>query len=113
MSITRSEKSTPGIGNATEPVASTIALAWCSSSPTLTLPPPASEASPWRNSTLFLFQRNWTPSSSVFETFVRRSWSAFQSIEVPLALMPSSAPSALTAWKISAVCSTVLAGMQA
>ena len=113
MSITRSEKSTPGIGRATEPVASTIALAWCSSSPTLTFPPPAREASPCRNSTLFLFQRNWTPSSSVFETFVRRSWSAFQSMEVPFDLMPRSAPSSVTVAKISAVCSTVLAGMQA
>ena len=70
---------------------------------TFTLPPPVSEASPCRNSTLFLFQRNWTPSSRVLETFVRRSWSAFQSIEVLSALIPSSAPSAETEWKISAV----------
>ena len=62
---------------------------------------------------MFLFQRNSTPSSSVLETFVRRSCSAFQSIEVLPALMPSSAPSALTAWKTSAVWSTVFAGMQA
>ena len=113
MSITRSEKSTPGIGIATEPVASTIALAWCSSSPTFTLPPPESEASPLRNSALFLFQRNWTPSSRVLETFVAALLKCLPVDRGLPALMPSSAPSSLTEWKISAVWRTVFAGMQA
>ena len=65
------------------------------------------------NSALFFFQRNSTPSSSVFETFSRRLCRAFQSIDVPLGLDAQLAPSSLTAWKISAVWRTVLAGMQA
>ena len=96
MSITRSEKSIPGIGIATEPVARTIALASCVSPPTLTLPSPASDPSPVRNSTLFFFHSIVTPSSRVFETLARRSWTAFQSIATPLALTPSSAPDSAT-----------------
>ena len=113
MSTTRSENSTPGIAIATEPVASTIAFASWVSPATSTLPSPASFPSPARKSILFFFQSICTPPARVSETDARRFWTAGQSIPTPLALMPSSAPCSDTVEKTSAVCSTVLAGMQA
>jgi hypothetical protein len=108
----RSEKSTLGIGRATDPVARMTFLASYSVSPTLTLPSLVREPSPSIFSTLFFFQSISTPSERVFETLARRSWRACQSTVAFSTLTPSSAP-LTAAWKRSAEWRIVFAGMQA
>ena len=64
------------------------------------------------NSILFFFHSPSTPPESVGETSARRFCSASQSSWTSLPTTPSSALAAAS-WKISAVRSTVFAGMQA
>ena len=76
MPITRPPNSVPGIGRLTEPVASTIVLAAICSPPTVTVPSPASDASPSIRSILFFLNRPATPPVSVEITFSRRALTA-------------------------------------
>ena len=82
--ITRPPNVVPGIGRATEPVASTMHFdASSSRSPTLTPLPPASVASPSTYSIAFFLNRPATPPVSVLMTFWRRSRHAAKSTVRP------------------------------
>jgi hypothetical protein len=103
----------PGIGFGTEPVARmTHFSAVISSSPTLTLPSPASDPWPSMTSILFLRNRPETPPTSVETTFWRRSATFPKSISRPSTAMPNSAASSISE-RMSADRRTAFAGMQA
>ena len=110
--MTRPPNSVPGIDRATDPVASTIALAaiWLPSA--VTVPDPASAPSPSINSMPFFLNSPATPPVRVLITFSRRAMTPLQSTSGSPTLIPKS-PASLTSARTSATRSTALAGMQA